>query len=105
MFSCPILPPALSLTTFLTSFFLFLILFPGVQEYVEAVTFLFYLRDGKLPHWNDIQKNLIYDEGKLNLIPVEFFLGVGDLTGELMRCCIQSLGTGSTKSCYEVCYF
>ncbi|KAE8741913.1 hypothetical protein FOCC_FOCC012565 [Frankliniella occidentalis] len=77
----------------------------GVQEYIEAVTFLFYLRDGKLPHWNELQQNLIYEEDSIYLVPVEFFLGVGDLTGELMRCCIQSLGTGSTKSCYEACSF
>lgn len=77
----------------------------GLQEYIEAVTFLFYLRDGKLPHWDEIQQNIVYDEEKVHLDPVEYFLGVGDLTGELMRCCIQSLGTGSTKSCYEACSF
>lgn len=79
---------------------------PGLQEYIEAVTFLFYLRDGKLPHWDEVQPSLSFEEeGTIHLAPVEFFLGVGDLTGELMRCCIQSLGTGSTKSCYEACSF
>ncbi|XP_034249932.1 translin-associated protein X [Thrips palmi] len=79
---------------------------PGIQEYIEAVTFMFYIRDGKLPHWDELQPSLSYgEEGQINLIPIEFFLGVGDLTGELMRCCIQSLGTGSTKSCYEACSF
>lgn len=35
------------------------------------------------------------------LPPLEFVLGVGDLTGEVMRKCINSLGSGDVDSCFE----
>lgn len=37
--------------------------------------------------------------------PMEFVLGVGDLTGEVMRKCINSLGSGDVDSCFEHCRF
>lgn len=39
------------------------------------------------------------------LAPMEFVLGVGDLTGEVMRKCINSLGSGDVDSCFEHCRF
>lgn len=39
------------------------------------------------------------------LPPMEFVLGVGDLTGEVMRKCIMSLGSGDVDSCFEHCRF
>ncbi|ALC47494.1 Trax [Drosophila busckii] len=33
--------------------------------------------------------------------PSEYILGVSDLTGELMRRCINSLGSGDTDTCFE----
>lgn len=35
--------------------------------------------------------------------PTEYILGVSDLTGELMRRCINSLGSGDTETCMETC--
>ncbi|KAH8407218.1 hypothetical protein KR222_010561 [Zaprionus bogoriensis] len=35
--------------------------------------------------------------------PTEYILGVSDLTGELMRRCINSLGSGDTDACMETC--
>lgn len=35
------------------------------------------------------------------LPPMEFVLGVGDLTGEVMRKCINSLGSGDIDSCFD----
>ncbi|XP_036340804.1 translin-associated protein X isoform X2 [Rhagoletis pomonella] len=35
--------------------------------------------------------------------PTEFILGIADLTGELMRRCINSLGSGETNVCLESC--
>lgn len=35
--------------------------------------------------------------------PTEYILGVSDLTGELMRRCINSLGSGDTDTCMETC--
>ncbi|KAH8313286.1 hypothetical protein KR067_003495 [Drosophila pandora] len=35
--------------------------------------------------------------------PTEYILGLSDLTGELMRRCINSLGSGDTDACMETC--
>lgn len=35
--------------------------------------------------------------------PTEYILGISDLTGELMRRCINSLGSGETDVCLETC--
>jgi len=107
---------------------------------VEAVTFLSYLKDNALPHWNIIQNNLVFvkqDEAgepaikseathseelqsaeghvavdskpptttEALLTPIDYILGVADLTGELMRLCINSLGMGKTDDCFKVCSF
>lgn len=37
--------------------------------------------------------------------PVDYILGVADLTGELMRKCINNLGLGNTEGCYHTCTF
>ncbi|XP_067616505.1 translin-associated protein X [Eurosta solidaginis] len=38
-----------------------------------------------------------------NVDPTEYILGLSDLTGELMRRCINSLGSGETDVCLEAC--
>lgn len=35
--------------------------------------------------------------------PTEYILGLTDLTGELMRRCINSLGSGETDTCMDTC--
>lgn len=37
--------------------------------------------------------------------PVDYILGVADLTGELMRKCINNLGSGNIEGCYQTCTF
>lgn len=37
--------------------------------------------------------------------PTEFMLGIGDLSGEVMRRCINSLGTGDFDTCFAACNF
>uniref|UniRef100_A0A182J5F2 Translin-associated protein X n=1 Tax=Anopheles atroparvus TaxID=41427 RepID=A0A182J5F2_ANOAO len=39
------------------------------------------------------------------LQPLDFTLGLGDLSGEIMRKCINSLGSGNAESCFEHCRF
>nr|CAD7196131.1 unnamed protein product [Timema douglasi]CAD7403632.1 unnamed protein product [Timema poppensis] len=39
------------------------------------------------------------------LIPSDYFLGIGDLTGELMRKCINNLGSGNIEGCYQTSAF
>ncbi|XP_071443944.1 translin-associated protein X isoform X2 [Hetaerina americana] len=106
--------------------------YPALQEYVEATTFYQYLMDSTLCHWKDIQKKLIYSvtaekkcdedaegeeltvEGDLTLKeaelvallpPIDYVMGVADLTGELMRKCINSLGSGDISICHQTCSF
>lgn len=42
---------------------------------------------------------------KTVISPVDYILGVADLTGELMRKCINSLGSGNIEGCYHTCTF
>lgn len=37
--------------------------------------------------------------------PMEFMLGLADLSGEIMRKCINSLGSGDIQGCYDTCAF
>ncbi|XP_053670377.1 translin-associated protein X [Anopheles nili] len=39
------------------------------------------------------------------LHPQDFILGLGDLSGEVMRKCINSLGSGNSDSCFAHCRF
>lgn len=41
----------------------------------------------------------------LKLTPVDYLLGVADLTGELMRMCINSVGNGDIDTPFEVSQF
>ncbi|CRK90055.1 CLUMA_CG003776, isoform A [Clunio marinus] len=82
----------------------------GIQEFIEAFTFCEYLQDKELSDWNQIEKRFKYktednNEYKFDLIPCEFMLGLADLTGEIMRHCINSLGSGDTDNCFKTCKF
>lgn len=85
----------------------------GVQEYLEAVTFHAYLSNYNnepilFPEWNQLQKSLTYqtEEGTTFFTPItpnDYLLGLADLTGELLRKCISSVGLGRVQVCYETC--
>lgn len=100
----------------------------GLQEFIEAYTFCEYVNSQNISHWTAIQDQLKYKlvnsdetdsvateeesdepqqeiEIRCPLPPMEFVLGVGDLTGEVMRKCINSLGSGDVDSCFEHCRF
>lgn len=98
----------------------------GLQEYVEAVTFQHFIKTRSLISMDDINKQLIFtteDTGKenktpssdapdkqcgpwrLKVTPVDYLLGVADLTGELMRMCINSVGNGDIATPFEVSRF
>ena len=100
---------------------------PGLQEYIEALTFLHYLQHKALMSLPIIQERLTYksdptsndaDMGQpvscgdnsssdlhVPIPPLEYFLGVADLTGELMRLAINSVGNGDLDTPIEVCQF
>nr|XP_023404915.1 translin-associated protein X [Loxodonta africana] len=105
---------------------IFLVGFSGLQEYVEAVSFQYFIKTRSLISMDEINKQLIFtteDNGKenktpssdaqdkqfgtwsLKVTPVDYLLGVADLTGELMRMCINSVGNGDIDTPFEVSQF
>ncbi|XP_075150230.1 translin associated factor X [Haematobia irritans] len=92
---------------------------PGLQEFIEAYTFWEYIKNaenktnetniGEMSDWRELQSKMMYckeldksdDQLKFSFFvdPTEYILGVSDLTGELMRRCINSLGSGETDLC------
>lgn len=120
---------------------------PGMQEFIEAMTFQQYLKNKQLTNWNHIgaalnykiekqenktisnqEKNSLKDQENVSqqqeestatkesnlemikyiqttLIPQDYILGIADLTGELMRKCINNLSTGNIAGCFETCNF
>ncbi|XP_011872247.1 PREDICTED: translin-associated protein X [Vollenhovia emeryi] len=92
----------------------------GLEEYVEALTFYEYLQNGSMQDWTTLEKALMYraasspvdspeqDSGKMIQVmvtPTDYILGIADLTGELMRKCINNLAIGDVTSCYQTCNF
>ncbi|KAJ3339847.1 hypothetical protein HDU93_007732 [Gonapodya sp. JEL0774] len=67
---------------------------PGLEEFTEAALFWIYLRDnGRLATATDVAALM---GGSLLLPPDIFACGLADLTGELMRLCINHTTRGST---------
>lgn len=84
----------------------------GIQEFIEAYSYMEYLQDKELSDWEVIQERFQYkaeaedeEDVSFKLIPSEFILGLADLTGEVMRNCINSLGSGDTDNCFKTCKF
>jgi predicted translin family RNA/ssDNA-binding protein len=87
---------------------------PGLQEFIEAYTYYEYLAGSQISDWKKIQERLKFtqkaseseedSEAKESIClvqPVEYILGLADLTGEIMRHCINSLGAGQTEYCFD----
>ena len=79
----------------------------GLQEFVEAITFLDLCAGRPIAGWKDIiEKHLTYADAEswtCPLPPMEYMLGLQDTTGELMRKSINSLGSGDVNECTAVC--
>jgi predicted translin family RNA/ssDNA-binding protein len=82
---------------------------PGMQEYVEAAVFHAYLRDGSLVSRDMLSQEIsavcTATEGvylDMYVDPADYFLGVADATGELMRLAVSAAGRGDTNICFEV---
>ncbi|XP_069117603.1 translin-associated protein X-like isoform X2 [Argopecten irradians] len=111
---------------------------PGLQEYIEAVSFFNYMKCKELVSLEAIQQDLVFpdidneqtsdsnsqseiDQSQacstatskpkpkgtieVHVPPIEYMLGVADLTGELMRLAINSVGAGNLDIPFEVCKF
>lgn len=81
----------------------------GLQEFIEAFTFYELCADEPISSWQGIvDTHLSYTEDngdvlKCPIPPIEYMLGLQDTTGELMRKCINSLGSGDVDQCTTVC--
>ncbi|OXG18452.1 hypothetical protein C361_04577 [Cryptococcus neoformans Tu259-1] len=60
---------------------------PGLEEYIEALSFMWYLQHGGLVPLDNVQKALSDENGEplIFVTPEDYILGMSDLTGELMR--------------------
>ncbi|XP_063047060.1 translin-associated protein X isoform X2 [Engraulis encrasicolus] len=96
---------------------------PGIQEYVEAVSFQHFIRHRTLISLEKINARLVFmrpekTEAKTDeevapsrpepailtfqVTPTDYLLGVADLTGELMRMCISSVGNGDMDTPFQL---
>ena len=103
---------------------------PGVQEFVEALTYLMFLKTGKLISLEESQEFITFnraasvseantvkdpeggvqvsdklDPVRFLLSPTDFVLGVADLTGELMRMSINAVGSGNREIPFDLLPF
>lgn len=89
---------------------------PGIQEYVEAVSFHHFIRHRTLISLEEINARLVFirenkGEGEVacvltfQITPTDYLLGVADLTGELMRMCISSVGNGDIDTPFQLSGF
>jgi predicted translin family RNA/ssDNA-binding protein len=91
----------------------------GLQEFIEAYSFYEYISESPITDWTGLQERLKFDlpavgDGDENALPVskqalvqpiEFMLGLADLSGEVMRRCVNSLGSGLVQTCFDSCNF
>ncbi|KAH9487108.1 Translin-associated protein X [Psilocybe cubensis] len=81
---------------------------PGLQEYIEALSFAHYLDHGTLITFDEVQKTLMTADG-VKFFPLtvsDYLLGLSDLTGELMRFAISGIANkGGRQKASEVCAF
>ncbi|KAF9036518.1 Translin [Hymenopellis radicata] len=73
---------------------------PGLQEYIEALSFAHFLEHGTLITLPQVQQTLCDSDG-VPLFPLttsDYLLGISDLTGELMRYAISGLSKRGGRS-------
>lgn len=83
-----------------------------MQEFIEALLFHRYLTsaDEPLPPWSTLNRLFQYtgdDNAGFSLLfpQYDYILGLADLTGEMMRRCINNLGVGNVADCFAICAF
>nr|XP_031858905.1 uncharacterized protein CI109_005725 [Kwoniella shandongensis]KAA5525977.1 hypothetical protein CI109_005725 [Kwoniella shandongensis] len=80
---------------------------PGLEEYIEGLSFLWYLEHGTLIPLEEVQRTLSDESGEPLVVvtPEDYILGMSDLTGELMRYATNALSTGDHETPLAVCEF
>ena len=76
---------------------------PGLQEWVEALSFYHFLRHEKILSHQEAEAQLRFSGEtespclRVTVPQSEYVLGLADLTGELMRNAINALGSGDME--------
>ena len=81
---------------------------PGLQEYIEALSLAHFLKNKTLISYEQVKEEFEFSKkggNDLDLNPFDYILGIADLTGELMRLCINSAANGDRNTPFEVCSF
>ncbi|WVR08986.1 hypothetical protein IAU60_006046 [Kwoniella sp. DSM 27419] len=80
---------------------------PGLEEYIEGLSFLWYLEHRSLIPLAEVQSTLSDEAGEplVAVTPEDYILGMSDLTGELMRYATNALSTGDHETPLAVCDF
>jgi len=85
----------------------------GIQEFVEAVTCMHFIRENGLLSYEALCERYLSFEAddvdcthsNLLLSPADYILGIADLTGELMKMCINHVSAGKHERALEICNF
>jgi len=82
----------------------------GMQEFIEALCFYQFIKDDKIENWVSINELFQFEDIENNPFSLlfshyDFILGIADFTGELMRKCINTLGSGNVNDCFKICNF
>lgn len=89
---------------------------PGLQEYIECVSFKHFLQTGKILTRDlaesDIVKDFEIPQGstltsvpKFKLGLMDFLLGLADMSGEMMRICVSYASTSQRDKCFVISAF
>ncbi|KAI9022472.1 Translin [Hyaloraphidium curvatum] len=74
----------------------------GVEEFVEAATFLRYASHGRVPSFAEMRAEFEAATG-MPLGAVDYLTGLGDLTGELMRACLNAAARSDAQAAVRAC--
>lgn len=84
----------------------------GLQEFVEARTLLSLMENGEIIPLAEVRKELTFtiksEDGNVKvietvLVPVDYMLGLADLSGEVMRKAINGISSGDADGCSFAC--
>jgi len=77
---------------------------PGIQEFIEAVTLMHFIENGKLISYDEVKElYFCFGEDMVLFTQYDFMLGVADLTGELMRMAINCIGSREMGRAENIC--
>ncbi|KAF6003327.1 hypothetical protein CCYA_CCYA06G1860 [Cyanidiococcus yangmingshanensis] len=74
---------------------------PGIQEYVESITFYHWLRYERMLSFEEVQQQL----APFPLAVSDYVLGLCDTSGEIMRAAVQNSALGDQEISFEASEF